>query len=262
MFGDLKTISTLLAILAVCKLAESVCIIDVTADGKAVNETWLYASEIKFSLNQFKKLVNESSLHGQNILVSPYSIWQSLNYEYVTSPELYGDKIGTILDYDEIDNVLLDTKLRTIKRKIQYSSDGAFKIFTRRAFDEFVDLSVVDCAVNYFSALLRLRLTKNSIPETDEEEMNMKIIDAPEESRKLLNEWLANTTATNTRDLLKPEDMTDLLKPKDDDVLLITLKSVLFDDVWKYRFDEGLEVQFLSSSGEKHPVPMIYNTAM
>lgn len=192
-----------------------------------------------FALDLYQALGKEMGEVG-NLLISPLSISTALAMVYLGARQGTLQEMGKVMRFDNVADV--HSHLQVLMGKLSSPSPShtlnlANRLFGEKTFD-FIETFLQDSEKHYQSELQK-----------------MDFINASEEARRTINQWVKDKTEKMIPELLKSGVLSNLTR-------LVLVNAVYFKGSWMHRFTESRTKQmpFHINATESRPVQMMSQT--
>ncbi|KAF5908476.1 leukocyte elastase inhibitor-like [Clarias magur] len=189
-----------------------------------------------FALDLYRAISAENP--NGNLLISPLSISAALSMVYLGARGGTAEEMAKVLSLSSVPDV--HTNFKTLNSAINSPKASYILRLANRLYGEktFNFLSeYVDSTQNLYQAEME----------------TVNFIGSPEESRKLINQWVEERTEGKIKDILQPETITIWTQ-------LALVNAIYFKGKWKHVFDTRVtkEMPFKINQTEKKTVQMMY----
>nr|AIO11228.1 serpin [Hesperophylax occidentalis] len=171
----------------------------------------LYRGQQTFTLRLFE-VINKIK-EKDNVFFSPYSVYHALLLAFFTSANQTETnlrkalQLGSESKVDLMKAYQLDAYLRSVEPSESYIFDSANHVYVEET------LPVRQCMLDFF--------------QKEMEKLNFRA--APQEARVHINDWVANVTRNNIKDLIPTDGI-------DSDTQLVLVNAAHFKGLWASRF--------------------------
>jgi serpin B len=190
----------------------------------------------QFSFKLFSELNN---IKNKNIFYSPYSIFTALAIAYEGAKGKTADEMQSIFRFP-LDNDTRRNEFLKIINEIN-KDDKKYQLNVANALWAEQDYNFLEEYFKIIEEYYRANVT------------NMDFKNEPEDSRKIINNWIENKTNDKIKDLIPPGYIDPLTR-------LVITNAIYFKGKWKIQFDPNKtsEQDFYIDPNKSVEVPMMY----
>ncbi|XP_062411806.1 leukocyte elastase inhibitor isoform X2 [Sardina pilchardus] len=191
-----------------------------------------------FALDLYRALSKESP--GASLIVSPLSISTALAMVYMGARTRTHTEMGKVMRFDQVPDV--HSHLQTLMGKVTTPSSSHVLNLANRLFGE---------KTFGFSPEFLSGIQKNYLAELQ----GMDFLQASEEARQTINQWVKEKTENKIEELLKSGVLSTMTR-------LVLVNAVYFKGSWMHRFqkEQTQEMPFKINHAETRPVQMMCQT--
>ncbi len=195
----------------------------------------------KFAYDLYHTLSGERRYADKNIFFSPYSISTALALTYEGAKGTTADEIRSVFHFPEND-VVRQEGYRGLIRGLN-NPDAAYTLRTANGLWAEITYpflsAYIETAEQSYAAEVR----------------NLDFVNAPEESRQIINQWVESQTEDLIKDLLPGDAISPLTR-------LVITNAVYFKGTWVLQFDENetQPAEFRSEGGASVTTDMMQRT--
>lgn len=185
-----------------------------------------------FALDLYRQLSQQEG----NVCVSPYSLSLALSMTYAGARNETAAEMAKVLKF-ELDPARLHPALSQVADNLQTSAGSQLAVANRLWIQKGLDLETE------FTQILAQQYRSPLA------EVNFAV--KPEQTRQAINQWVAQQTNEQVKDLLPPGAVAAMTK-------LVLTNAIYFEGQWHYPFDENqtLEAPFYLDPNTKVSVPV------
>lgn len=202
-----------------------------------------------FSMKVFAKLIGNED----NVVISPWSLFNALSMTYVGARENTALQMSTVLGFEDL------------KKETRSKSEGSGEPLERQIFESLEDLlkSLEQIASVEYKTANRIWV-QNGLGLRDDfvkvlgdsfksEGGRIDFVNATEQARCEINSWVENTTNAKIKELIPPGILTVLTR-------MVLTSAVYFKGSWLHPFKvkDTTRKSFYISANEKVRVDMMY----
>jgi len=194
-----------------------------------------------FALDLYAHLAGDPMYHGDNIFFSPYSISTALAITYEGARGQTADEIRSVFHFPGNGTVL-----RSGYRDLIACINGRAEACTLRTANALWAEKTYPFLPDYINTAETWYGARTT---------NLDFVNAPDESRIVINRWVEAQTEDRIRDLIPPDAI-------DSSTALVITNAIYFKGTWEKQFDPALtrDADFLTSNGATVRVPMMQRT--
>eukprot|EP00112_Aurelia_sp_Birch-Aquarium-sp1_P022854 Seg659.5 transcript_id=Seg659.5/GoldUCD/mRNA.D3Y31 product="Serpin B6" protein_id=Seg659.5/GoldUCD/D3Y31 len=172
-----------------------------------------------FSMKVFAKLIGNED----NVVISPWSLFNALSMTYVGARENTALQMSTVLGFEDL------------KKETRSKSEGSGEPLERQIFESLEDL---------LKSLEQIASSEGG---------RIDFVNATEQARCEINSWVENTTNAKIKELIPPGILTALTR-------MVLTSAVYFKGSWLHPFKvkDTTRKSFYISANEKVRVDMMY----
>jgi serpin B len=211
------------------------------ASATAASEAGIITANNRFARDLYVQLASDPQYAGSNIFFSPFSISSAFAIAYEGARGTTADQIHSVFHFPA-DNATLREGFSEVNAGINngdmnYTLSTANALWVRKNYQLLPDY--VSTAGRWYSANVA----------------NLDFGGKPEESRQIINTWVANRTNDKISDLLPPRSI-------DTTTFLVITNAVYFKGTWVKQFDanDTQDANFWVSPGKAVTVKMMQQT--
>ena len=218
---------------------------DPVSETNAVDEdSTMYASsadeyDIAIANNAFAFDMYSNIVKEENLVFSPYSIFTAMAICYGGAGGTTQEQIASVFNYP-LSKPVLEEASKNMMATINSDTDN-------------YDLSTANALWVRKEYPLNSEFSTNSKEYYGGNVTNLDFRSEPEESRVIINNWVASKTNDKIKDLIPEELITE-------DTAIIITNAVYFKGTWMNEFDTANTAKraFYNSSSNENPVDMMY----